>query len=87
MKIQRDIDFTRLSYDERLSIAAHFLLSKLPDELWEECSLIASLDPEGMGLRFHPAEDDDLIHVVWANRFMGSISGEWARTGKGLPPS
>ncbi len=87
MRIQRDIDFSRLTYDERLSIAAHFLLSKLPDELWEECSLIASLDPEGMGLKFHPAEDDDRLDAVWANRFLGSISGEWARTGKGLPPS
>ena len=86
MRIQRDLDFAKLTYDERLSIAAHFLLSKLPDELWQECSLIACLDPD-MGLRFHPAEDDDRLDVVWANRFMGSISGEWARTGKGLPPS
>ena len=66
---------------ERLTLAATKLLQAMPDAMRDEFVQLAALGDElDAGLWLYP-EPGDQYAITWQGRWIGSISGEWLRTG------
>jgi len=66
---------------ERLHSAAVQLLEAMPDSVRTEFIELAALGDElDAGLWLFP-EADDMYAITWQGRWLGSVSGQWLRTG------
>lgn len=61
--------------EERLGAALAVLLAQVPADVRHECETLAGLDPACLGMRVHPR--GDALDVVWAGRWVGSVSRAW----------
>jgi hypothetical protein len=74
-----DLDLSQIG--ERLTLAATKLLAAMPESLRAEFVQLAAMGDElDAGLWLYP-EPGDLYAITWQGRWIGSISGEWLRTG------
>ena len=66
---------------ERLHSAAVALLEAMPDSVREEFVELAALGDELDAGLFLIAESADMYAITWQGRYLGSVCGEWLRTG------
>ncbi len=53
----------------------------MPNDLRQECELLAEHDDASRGIRVHLLESGDYA-LTWVNRRLGTVNGSYVRTGE-----